>query len=58
MAPKKRKYSDLSAEQTSRIKEILLSFRDECDRLDIDEEDDDVRELNCIINKLTGAKVR
>ncbi|KAF8959305.1 hypothetical protein BDZ97DRAFT_1761499 [Flammula alnicola] len=56
MAPKKRKFSDLSVEQTSRIKGILLSCREECDQLGIDEEDEDVRELNRIIDKLTDAK--
>ena len=47
-APKKRKFSDLSAEQTSRVKGILRSCR---------EEDEDVMELNRIIDKLTDAKV-
>ncbi|KAF8964919.1 hypothetical protein BDZ97DRAFT_2058247 [Flammula alnicola] len=56
MAPKKRKFSDLSAAQTSRIKGILLSCREECEQLGIDEADEDVRELNHIIDKLTGAK--
>ena len=56
-APKKRKFSDLPAEQTSRVKEILRSCRDECDQIEIDEEDEDVMELNRIIDKLTGAKV-
>ena len=58
MAPKRRKFSDLSAEQTSRIKGILLSCREACDQLGIDEEEEDVRELNRIIDKLTDAKVR
>lgn len=57
MAPKKRKFSDLSAEQTSRLKSILLSCREECDQLDIDYDDEDVRELNRIIDKLTDTKV-
>jgi hypothetical protein len=57
MAPKKHKFSDLSAEQTSQIKEILLSCHEECDQLGIEKEDEDVKELNCIINKLTDAKV-
>ena len=47
-APKKRNFSDLSAEQTSRVKGILRSCR---------EEDEDVMELNRIIDKLTDAKV-
>lgn len=47
-APKKHKFSDLSAEQTSRVKGILRSCR---------EEDEDVMELNRIIDKLTDAKV-
>ena len=55
-APKKRKFSDLSAEETSRVKEILRSCRDECDQLGINE-DEDVRELNRIIDKLTDTKV-
>ena len=52
---KKRKFSDVSAEQISGVKGILRSCRD--DQLGIDEEDEDVRELNRIIDKLTGAKV-
>lgn len=56
-APRKHKFSDLSAEQISRVKGILRSCRDECDQLGIDEEDEDVRELNRIIDKLTDAKV-
>jgi hypothetical protein len=56
MAPKKRKFSDLSAEQTSRIKRILLYCREECDQLGIDEEDEDMRALNRVIDKLTDAK--
>ena len=47
-APKKRKFSDLSAEQTSQVKGILRSCH---------EEDKDVMELNRIIDKLTNAKV-
>ena len=47
-APKKHKFTDLSAEQTSRVKGILRSCR---------EEDEDVMELNRIIDKLTDAKV-
>lgn len=57
MAPKKRKFSDLSAEETSRVKRILLSCREECDQLGIDYDDEDVRELNHIIDKLTDTKV-
>ncbi|KAJ3512375.1 hypothetical protein NLJ89_g3555 [Agrocybe chaxingu] len=56
MAPKKRKLSDLSAEQTSRVKGILLSCREECDQLGIDEDDEDLRKLNRIIDKLTDAQ--
>lgn len=57
MAPatKKRKFSDLSAEQTSRVKGILNSYRDELDQLGKD--DEDVMELNRIIDKVTDAKV-
>ena len=51
-APKKRKFSDLSAEQTSRVKGILRSCRDECEQLGIGEEDEDAMELNRIIDKL------
>ena len=54
LSPKKRKFSDLSAEQISGVKGILRSCRD--DQLGIDEEDEDVRELNRVIDKLTGAK--
>jgi len=58
MAPsKKRKFSDLTAEQTSRVREILLSCRNECDQLDVDQNDEDVKELNRIIDKLTDMKV-
>ncbi len=57
MAPKKRKFSDLTTEQTSRIREILLSCREECDQLSIDQNEDDVKELNRIIEKLTNTKV-
>jgi hypothetical protein len=53
MAPKERKFSDLFAEQTSRVKGILRSYRDECDQLGIDAEDEDMRELNRIIDKFT-----
>ncbi|CAA7269834.1 unnamed protein product [Cyclocybe aegerita] len=56
MAPKKRKLSDLSTEQTSRVKGILLSCREICDQLGIDEDDEDLRDLNRIIDKLTDAK--
>ena len=56
-APKKCKSSDLSAKQTSLVKGILRSCLDECDQLGIDEEDKNMRELNCIIDKLTDAKV-
>ena len=56
-APKKHKFSDLSAEQTSRVKGILRSCRDECEQLGINEGDEDVMELNRIIDKLTDAKV-
>ena len=56
-ALKKRKFSDLSAEQTSRVKRILRSCRDECVQLGIDDEDKDVMELNRFIDKLTDTKV-
>jgi hypothetical protein len=55
--PKKRKYSDLSAEQTSRLKKIFRSCRDECVQLGMDDEDEDVMKLNRIIDKLTDTKV-
>jgi len=45
MAPKKGKFLDLSTEQTSRVKRILLSCREECDQLGIDDDDEDVREV-------------
>ena len=57
MAPKKRKFPELSVEQTSRVKRMLLSCCEECDQLGIDDDDEDVRELNRIIDKLTGTKV-
>jgi len=47
-----RKFSDLTTEQTSRIRAILLSCRDECDQLGIDQNEDEVKELNRIIEKL------
>ena len=56
-AHKTRKFSDLFAEQTSRVKRILLSCREECHKLGIDDDDEDVREMNRIIDKLTDKKV-
>ena len=56
-APKKRKFFDLSAEQTSQVKGILLSCCDQCDQLGIDEEDEDVMELIRRIDKLTDANL-
>ena len=43
--------------QSKRLKSILLSCRKECDQLDMDYDDEDVRELNRIIDKLTDMKV-
>ncbi|KAG5650581.1 hypothetical protein H0H81_011754 [Sphagnurus paluster] len=56
MPNKKRKFSDLSTEQTSRVMEILLSCREAFDQLGIDENDEGVIDLNNIIDKLKNAK--
>ncbi|PPQ83151.1 hypothetical protein CVT25_005394 [Psilocybe cyanescens] len=56
MPPKKSKFSDLPAEKTPRVKEILLACLEECNKLGIDEDDEDVRALNRIIHKLTDMK--
>jgi hypothetical protein len=53
---KKRKFSDLTAEQTSRVRQILLSCREACEELEVDDDDDNLQELNRIA-KLTDTKV-
>ncbi|TFK22426.1 hypothetical protein FA15DRAFT_706380 [Coprinopsis marcescibilis] len=54
----KRKFSELNAEQSSSVQEIIRTFRDTCERLGMDENDASLMELKRIIDKLTNRKHR